>query len=220
MKKSFRFVLVVSIVLNVVLAGYLVAKHYSYIVAPVRIPMAGKFTIQQKLSINDSDIVFVGNSLTEYFPVTEMFNNIHVKNRGVAQSITPELVTRMSIIIKGKPKKIFLMDGINDITGGIHERATFSNIEQIISDIKNESPTTKIYIESILPVSYIPNNAIIKRYNSRLKEYCVEQKITYINLFDAFYDGKRIKSELTYDGTHLTGDGYLLWKRNIQNYVN
>lgn len=219
MKKGISFILAISVLMNVILLGYLVMKHYSYEKPPFRITINGRYNIQQKLSVTDSDIVFIGNSLTDLFPVTEMFHNLHVKNRGVTQSNTFELLSRNDILTNGKPKKVFLMDGINDIDV-IDEEATFKNIEQVIKNISNLSPKTQVYIESILPVTHIPTNQIIIKYNLRLKDFCTDQGITYINLFDSFYNGKQMRHELTYDGTHITGDGYLLWKKLIEKYVN
>ena len=154
------------------------------------------------------------------FPVTEIFNNINVKNRGVAENTTFDLLKRIKLVCAGKPKKIFIMDGINDITGGIHERATFANFDEIVNYIQTNSPSTQIYIESILPNSDAQQTNIVKEYNTRLEQYCATHGVTFINLFPLFLDNSTIKASLTSDGTHLTGDAYMIWKQAVWKYVN
>jgi lysophospholipase L1-like esterase len=108
--------------------------------------------------------------------------------------------------------KIFSMDGINDITQGMAQQQTFKNIAAVVTKIKTKSPDTKIYIHSILPVSSAEIFAKAKLYNQWIKKYAEQNQVTYIDLFPLFVDKDAIKKDLTVDGTHLTTQGYLLWK--------
>ena len=51
----------------------------------------------------------------------------------------------MDAVIKGKPAKIFILIGINDISRGIEVKTIVQNMERIVEKIQNESPKTKIY---------------------------------------------------------------------------
>jgi lysophospholipase L1-like esterase len=93
----------------------------------------------------------------------------------------------------------------------------------ILERIKTESPDTKIYIQSVLPVTdpIQSINDTIVVLNQKLKNLSDEKSLTYINLFDSFKDEKGfLKKDLTNDGLHLTGKAYLIWKSLIDEYVN
>jgi lysophospholipase L1-like esterase len=82
----------------------------------------------------------------------------------------------------------------------------------------NSSDTT-IYIESILPNNNIRSNKDVKLLNSELQKLS-GNRIVYINLFDKFVSDNRLSTKYTYDGTHLNGRGYLIWKQEIEKYIN
>lgn len=93
------------------------------------------------------DIVFIGNSITEYGGNWgQRFNNGKVKNRGIAGDVTAGILNRLSEIYYYKPKKVFLKIGINDL---FHDELTpeyvANNIKSIVDKIHQESPETKIY---------------------------------------------------------------------------
>lgn len=67
------------------------------------------------LPIVEEDIVFIENSITDYCVWAELFRNPNIKNRGISGDVAEGVLNRLSPIIKGKPKKIFLMVGINDM---------------------------------------------------------------------------------------------------------
>ena len=60
---------------------------------------------------------------------------------------------RLDPIIKGKPAKIFLMIGINDIAHHLSTDSIVKNITKIIRKIKKETPSTQLYIQSLLPTN-------------------------------------------------------------------
>jgi hypothetical protein len=164
----------------------------------------------------DQDIVFIGNSLIDNYPLSEMFKNEHVRNRGMSGETTTDLLNRIDESIKYNPKKVFIMDGINDI-GVIPMQLTIENLKNVISKIKLKSPNTIIYLQSILPVSDIAKTRKVIEYNKALKQI---DGIVYIELFDKMVEGNKINPNLTFDGTHLTLSGYLIWTNQIKQYVN
>jgi lysophospholipase L1-like esterase len=96
-----------------------------------------------------------------------LFQNPKIKNRGIGGDETDGVLLRLEEIIKSLPEKIFIMIWINDLSHlGIDQVVT--NYKKIIEKIKSQSPNTKIYIQSILPVNNkfysagARNNDIIK----------------------------------------------------------
>ena len=56
------------------------------------------------LPVGKKDIIMLGNSLTDGAEWNELFNNSHVKNRGIIGDIVQGLYERMEPILKGQPK--------------------------------------------------------------------------------------------------------------------
>jgi lysophospholipase L1-like esterase len=76
--------------------------------------------------------------------------------------------------LESKPKKIFILVGINDLSASIPIELIVDNYNQIFSKIRNISPITKVYIQSLLPINNkyykgIATNQTIKNLNAKLK---------------------------------------------------
>ena len=99
------------------------------------------------LSITSEDIVFIGNSITNGGEWIELFNDNRLKNRGISGDVSEGIYDRLGSITKGKPKKMFLMIGINDIAKNIPVDTISKNIEKIILKIKKDSPQTIVYLQ-------------------------------------------------------------------------
>ena len=110
-------------------------------------------TLFEELPVTSSDIIFLGNSITNGAEWAELFKNKHVKNRGISGDICMGVYDRLDAILKGKPAKIFLLIGINDVSRGTPADTIVSRIEMIVRKIKADSPKTKLYLQSVLPVT-------------------------------------------------------------------
>ena len=55
------------------------------------------------LPVYSSDIVFLGNSITDGCEWAELFNNRHVKNRGISGDRSGWLLDRLDPIVGGHP---------------------------------------------------------------------------------------------------------------------
>ncbi|WP_297890938.1 SGNH/GDSL hydrolase family protein [uncultured Capnocytophaga sp.] len=181
-----------------------------------------------KLSVTPKDIVFIGNSITNGAEWNELFPRKRVKNRGISGDTSEGVYDRLEAIVKGKPAKIFILIGINDISCGIEVKTIVQNMKQIVEKIQNESPKTKIYIQSILPVN--PDfemfkghqkPQLIKEINQQYQNIAKEYNVNYINLYPHFLEEgtDRMNKNYTNDGLHLLGEGYLLWSEIIKPYL-
>jgi lysophospholipase L1-like esterase len=182
----------------------------------------------EALPDTNNEIVFLGDSITDFGRWNEMFNNVNIKNRGIRGDRTDGVLGRLNEIVSSSPDKIFLMIGINDLSSKKKLSEIVSNYEQILRYIIEKTPQTKIYVQSVLPVNEnIPNRLghaktedVIK-LNSELKVLCLRYGIKYIDLFHLFgNDSDQLKREYTIDGLHPNGKGYLMWKSAIEKYVS
>lgn len=168
-------------------------------------------------------IAFVGNSITDECEWSELFENSNIINRGIGGDITEGLLERLSDITGSQPKKIFLEIGINDLGVSLNTSEIRNNYSKIIDRIKTESPNSMIFIQSVLPTrnhNIIKNDSVIV-LNQKLKNLSKDKSLTYINLYDSFIDTNgNLSNDYSIDGVHLLGQGYLLWKDLIKDYVN
>lgn len=183
-----------------------------------------KKSLFETLPKSGSDIIFVGDSLTDFCEWQEFFRNVSIKNRGIAGETTSGLLERIDNLVESKPQKIFMMIGVNELLQGKTVDEIFSNYQLILNNFRQKSPQTKIFIKSVLPLNKNftdpkINNQVIE-LNDRLQELSQKSLFKYIDLFPAFLDtNNQLNAQYTTDGLHLNGKGYLLWKTMIEKDV-
>ena len=177
-----------------------------------------------------NEIIFLGNSITEGGDWKALFPEKNVVNRGISGDVTDGVLFRLDEVTSSKPSKVFLLIGTNDMARGKSVDYVLTNTEKIILQIKAQSKDTKIYLQSILPINptvgekfegHKKNHQNIIEANKRLKMLAKQHKIKFINLHKAMStDEKYLKPEYTFDGLHLSNEGYKKWKQVINKYVN
>jgi len=179
------------------------------------------------MPITSNHIVFLGDSLTAAFDLGHHFRGLPVINRGLSGDTTYEVLYRMGEIVKARPKKLFLMIGINDLFNGEDETIIFGNIVKILDQFRENSPETVLYLQSLLPVnesvlfSEEGINLFIFSLNDSLMRYCKDHQIHFMDLYPHFLDTHgQMDCKYTYDGVHLTEAGYELWAQVIRPYID
>ncbi|WP_294471584.1 SGNH/GDSL hydrolase family protein [uncultured Bacteroides sp.] len=186
-------------------------------------------TLFEELPITSKDIVFLGNSITNGAEWSELFQNKNVKNRGISGDICMGVYDRLDAILKGKPAKIFLLIGINDVSRGTPADTIVNRIRLIARKIKTDSPKTKLYLQSVLPVTdhykmfqgHTSRWQVVPEINKGLISLAAEEGVTYIDLYSHFMDEKtgKMNIEYTNDGVHLLGKGYMKWVEIVKPYI-
>ena len=185
-------------------------------------------TLFNLLPVGKKDIIMLGNSLTDGAEWNELLHNRHVKNRGIVGDIVQGMYERMEPILKGQPKKIFIMGGVNDISHDVSGDSIARAIERLIVLIKTRSPRTKIYLQSMLPFNndvclwklLKDREHVVVEGNRALEQVARRQRVTWIDLYPLFVDADgKLKAEYTNDGLHLLGPAYLIWRDAIKPYV-
>lgn len=181
------------------------------------------------LPSDSSDIIFLGNSITNGCEWCELFSDPHVKNRGINGDTSRGVRDRLQSTLKGRPSKVFLMIGVNDIANGASPDSVINVMKQIIDRTASLSPSTRLYVQSILPINdtynifwgHMDKSEQIKEYNAKLEQLCKERGVEFIDLYSHFCIPGTDKMNLSYtnDGLHLMVDGYLKWRDIILPYV-
>lgn len=172
--------------------------------------------------VTDKTIVFFGNSITNMHEWWEAFNNPNIVNRGVNGAETPIMLEHFESILVGKPAKIFLMMGTNDLgTSGMNTPSHVAkSVRTALMRCQKESPNTQVYVQSILPCTgnNIKDTKNVPITNDSLKNICTEfANATYIDLYPLLPGIPT--HQYSADGTHLTMAGYRIWCNEIAKYV-
>lgn len=180
------------------------------------------------LPIDSNDVIMLGNSLTNGCEWHELLGNPNVKNRGITSDVIQGVYDRLGPIIEGRPAKIFLMIGVNDISHNLGADSVASAYSGLIGHIREKLPDTELYVQSCLPINISFNQFlgmadkedVIREVNRQVSATADTLGFTWIDLYSRFVDADgHMKKEYTNDGLHLLGEGYLQWRDCIQPYI-
>jgi lysophospholipase L1-like esterase len=221
--------LAVSIVINTLLIGYIIKELYSQpkpIVIENNIKDDNYFSEYFKV---DDRILFVGNSLVYRCDWKELLNNPNIENKGVGGITTYEIFMRYNNIIKGKPKKIFFLMGINDLLKEAPESLIMENFHRILYQLKASSPLTEVYFLSLLPVNpelrnsdtpEFTTNEAVDHLNLTIKNFTDTFGLNYIDVNSILKnENGSIDSTLSEDGVHVKQIAYEKMKAILKEKV-
>ena len=177
------------------------------------------------LPIQEGKIVMLGNSITAEGVWHELLQNSDIINRGVIGDGTSDILERLDPIIAAKPRKIFLLIGVNDLLFTPLSKIE-ENYEKIVSRIILETPKTQLYLESVLPIhNDLRRNGMknedIDTLNLAISRLAKKYGLTYIDLNSKLKNTEgSLQTELSLDGIHLNGEGYLILRKNLESFIN
>ncbi len=226
-----------SLFLNLVVIGFVLLAFYKigsprYLFYLIRNRGQGIVSLKKSKTSHlktlpkmEGKIIMLGNSITAECEWSELLENPNILNRGVIGDGTEDILNRLDDIVGLKPAKIFLLIGVNDLQ--FLPLSTISaNYEKIIVRLTTQTPSTKLYLESVLPIhNDLRRNGMknedIDILNKQIEQIAQKYNLTYIDLNTKFRNGQQsLKTELSLDGIHLNGEGYLLFKKAILRYIN
>jgi lysophospholipase L1-like esterase len=169
----------------------------------------------------ENRVVFMGDSLTDGWPLEEYFPGKPYVNRGIGGQTTPQMLIRFRPdVIDLQPKMVVILAGTNDIGGNTGPMRT-ADIENNIASMAELARVhgIRVVLSSVLPVhNYGPEAELrlirrppemILELNRWVKEYCVENGCVYLDYFSAMVDGTGLlKKDLAVDGLHPNPAGY------------
>lgn len=185
-------------------------------------------TMFEELPNEKGEIIFLGNSITQGAQWWELTGNRKVKNRGISGDTTDGVLFRLDEVTESNPKSVFLLIGTNDLARGKSREYVLENIKKIAAKIKEDSPKTKVYVQSILPINdnftkfkgHMKGEANILWINAQLQNSADEDTYTYIDLYKDFIDSEgKLDKIYTNDGLHLLGNAYTHWIKLLKPYL-
>lgn len=190
--------------------------------------------------IKKGEIVFVGSSLMEQFPIYELMLDYDINkiiyNRGIGGLTTIELLEILdTCVFDLEPSKIFINIGTNDMNGEDYNvENLISNYDDILEQITKKLTNTKVYVMAYYPVNKeaannpwmektlsIRTNERINKTNESVKKLADKYKVKYIDINKNLYDEEnRLKKDYTIEGMHMYGDGYDAILQDLLVYIN
>lgn len=216
-----KFLIGLSVLLNVATLLGLGAVYYATNgFGFVRMKQERLRSFYETFPVEEGDIVFLGDSITEGGQWAEMFPKADVKNRGIGGDTTQGVLDRLHTITSGHPSQVFLKIGTNDLSMFIANDTIAENVGTIIDRIHDESPGTEVYVESVLPRDSLLTARVIE-LNGALEPVAEEHGATWIDVFPVFANtqGDAIRSEYANDRLHLMGPAYAAWRDALAPYV-
>lgn len=186
-------------------------------------------TLFEMLPVDGDDIVFLGDSQTNGCEWHEMLGNPNVKNRGISSDVIQGFADRVQPIIDGRPAKLFILGGVNDISHDLTPDSIATAMRNLIVKVRRGTPATKVYLQSLLPIdnsfrrykAMTGKEGVIVETNKLLEKVAEETGATWIDLYSRMVDPAtgNMRKGLTNDGLHLLGAGYAVWRDAVLPYV-
>ena len=169
----------------------------------------------------ENRVVFVGDSITDYWKLPDYFPGKPYINRGIDGQTTPQMLVRFrQDMIDLHPKVLVVLAGTNDIAA-VTGRERNEDIEANYASMAElaKAHGIRIVFSSVLPAHNYTEDAKesfaarprerILALNLWLKNYCAQNRLVYLDYFSAVVDDKgMLKRELSEDGLHPNVAGY------------
>ena len=139
-----------------------------------------------------------------------------------------ELVTLREAAARVKPRVLVITLGVSGGAGVLSEADFKSVYRKMLLSVKEASPGTKLYVQSILPLSdksvkyykRITKEAVLAA-NSWVREVCASLSVPYIDTHPLLVDesGYLRKEYQNDEYMHLTGSAYAVILENIKRSI-
>jgi len=191
-----------------------------------------KYRELNQVSVLEPDIIFIGDSIVEYYPLQELFGVAKtIVNRGIRGYQTRLLLENLDAHLYGDAvDQIVLLIGTNDIGKDIPMNEALDNLEGVIQSLNRDYPLSQIKLVSILPVNegekykqtvYIRTNEKIKEWNQAYEALAsAYMQVDFLPIYDSLTDAEgQLKSAYTTDGLHLSVAGYQALSEALKEYL-
>ena len=180
--------------------------------------------LEENPRIQKGGTVFLGDSLTHVFELQLLFPEENFINRGISGDGILGLIDRLDVCVEAlEPSSIYVLIGTNDLWHQQTEayyNEVMGNYRTLFQELQQRAPEAQITIQSLLPTTgetWSFRNAPVQAINPRLKILTEEFGFRWLDLHPHFADeAGTLRPELTFDGLHLTSQGYLFWANLIK----
>ncbi len=178
----------------------------------------------QKQGIETEGILFAGSSSIRLWDLEKYFPDQPTINRGFGGSeIVDSTHFADRIILKHKPKLIFLYAGDNDLSRKKTAETVAADFQKFVAKVHKTLPETRIVFIAIKPsLSRWKLADTIVKANQLISEQCAKDcLLDYADVWQPMLgaDGKPRPELFKSDGLHLNHEGYLVWQKAVQPFL-
>lgn len=174
-------------------------------------------------------VVFLGNSITDFWPSThpEFFSANGYVGRGISGQTTYRFLSRFrEDVVNLHPRILVLNGATNDIAENSHPYdadRTFGNIQSMVEIARANG--IKVVLTSVLPAAKFPWNPEVANVpekivalNARLAEYAKANRIPFVDYYSSLLDadGRSLDPRYSEDGVHPNAAGYSVMEKLIK----
>lgn len=182
---------------------------------------------EQNLHVAPGGIVFLGDSITQDYPVQDYFYGMNAINRGIGGDTTSGVLKRLEeSVFQLNPHQVVLLIGTNDFAlTDLSCEAIYQAILAIVQTIQNRLPETRFIVESVYPVNHtIDPFSVSKRNNqdiAKLNELLsILPGVKFVDLTATLADSEgNLMREFTHDGLHVNQNAYRLITEKLKPYL-
>ena len=161
------------------------------------------------------DFIAGGMSYYGYLSDSQVVSDDNMTTRKAADYIDS--------VASANPKKVVIMLGLNDANyGTMSGEAIGDNISEVVSSVKSKCPSAKIYVVSVLPVTYAfegrssVEQSVLDTINTQLESKAASMNVTYIDIANSYKDESGyLKGDCTGNGCNLNNGYYPFLLNNI-----
>jgi lysophospholipase L1-like esterase len=171
--------------------------------------------------LSGAAVVMLGDSLTERAQWAEITGCPFVANRGIGGDTSKGILMRVDSSIQLKPRAVFLMVGINDISSGVSNPVIAGNLERILDTL--QAARIHVFLAYVLPVTKtykLKINPQVDDLNKAIEKFHQRPGVSAVDLRPKMADGDgNLRSDLSTDGIHLNTEGYRIWRDTVTPLV-
>jgi lysophospholipase L1-like esterase len=175
----------------------------------------------------DGMLLFIGSSSFRLWKtVKEDFHNDNILNRAFGGATLEDVIRyQQDVVLKYKPKKIFLYCGENDIASSekVTPQLVFENFKTLYETMRTQFPDVPIVYVSIKPCilrwsmkdRMMATNTLISDYLSK------EKNAVFVNIWNKMLEnGEPMKDIFLEDNLHMNKKGYAIWIKEMATLIN
>ena len=175
----------------------------------------------------DGMLLFIGSSSFRLWKsAKEDFHNQNILNRAFGGATLEDVIRyQQDVVLKYKPKKIFLYCGENDIASSekVTPQIVFERFKTLYETMRTQFQNTPIVYVSIKPCilrwsmkdRMMATNTLISNY---LKD---KPNAVFVNIWDKMLENGEPKKDIFIeDNLHMNAKGYAIWTKELDVLVN
>lgn len=167
----------------------------------------------------ETDVVFLGDSLTDGCDLSLYYPEYTTLNRGIGGDTTIGLEKRLDVSVYAvQPKVVVMLIGANNFS------TMFENYENILISLKENLPKSKIILVSLTSMggTWGKNNNLAAFNNVKIRALAEKYGYEFVDVYTPLLnlETNEIYEEYTTDGGHLTHEGYLVLTGEIKSVID